>query len=692
MTKRFLSVFVGLCFLLSAGLAAPQSSTIAIEVEPHGFLPLRESGSLFSFGAGAALSVVFDGAAPYYLRGQVGYTWVPTIVSTSLSLITGTVGGGLRLDFGNLTYRLGLSAGGFLGVYGSLTGFNPSFRAETSLQYQLGSAFRIGIGGAYDYHVGEILLSPLSESAFVEGVTITVAASFVPGAAPSGPRRPRIEIQEPIYDQVFPVFYQYYNDTPLGSVVIKNGERKPISNVKVSLFVNQFMDAPKVSVTLPELGPGESAEVPILGLFRDSILGVTEPTSVASEIIVEYEEGDDLLTATRADTLRILNRNNMTWDDDRKAAAFVTSNDPTVQRFARNITSSIRSEGVTAVNEQLRTAMALFQALELHGMDYVIDPDSSYLELSESEDQLDYLQFPQQTLDFRTGDCDDLSILYSALLESVGIRTAFVTIPGHIYMAFAMDMDEEEARSTFRRPDDIIYYDNEAWVPVEVTLLKDDFLGAWDTGAKQWRENSQAGAARFYPVRDAWGTYPPTGFASDAIDIDVPQTTDVVPPYTELLEQFIDREIGPQVAELTERIEASGGNVRLINRLGTLYARYGRYDDAERQFRIAVGKSDYLPAYVNLGNIYYIREDYVQAFDFFNRAREIRDDDPEVLISLARVHFDLEEYIPATERYREAEIIDPEVAGEFAYIVNENLETGRASAAQQRKTVNWNEE
>ena len=689
MITRLATALICMVFVLGAGTAAAQSSTVEIVVEPHGFLPLRESNTLFSFGAGGALSVVLNSGAPYYLRGQIGYTGIPTVISSTLNLITATVGGGLNLDLGSFAYRVGLSAGAYLSVYEGLNAFNPSLRAETSIHYQLANGFRLGVGAAYDYHVGEILLSPLSESALVEGLAITVGASFAPGEMSSGPRRPRIEIQEPAYERVFPVLYQYYNDTPLGSVVITNGERRTITNVKVSLFVNQFMDAPKVSVTLPELGPGESADIPILGLFRDSILGVTEPTSVASEIIVEYEEGDDLLSASRADTLRILNRNNMTWDDDQKAAAFVTANDPTVQRFARNITSSIRSEGVTAVNEQLRTAMALFQALKIHGMDYVIDPDSSYIELSENEDQLDYLQFPQQTLDFRTGDCDDLSILYSALLESVGIRTAFVTIPGHIYMAFAMDMDESEARSTFRRPDDLIYYDDEAWVPVEVTLVRDDFLGAWDTGAKQWRENTSPG---FYPVRDAWGTYPPTAFASEGIAIAVPQTTDVVPPYTELLDRFIDREIGPQVAELTERIEASGGNVRLINRLGTLYARYGRYEDAEEQFRIAVGKSDYLPSYVNLGNIYYIREDYEKAFEYFTQAREIRGDDPEVLISLARVHFDLEQYIPATERYREAEIIDPAVAGVYAYIVNENVETGRASAAQQRKSVNWNEE
>ena len=98
--------------------------------------------------------------------------------------------------------------------------------------------------------------------------------------------------------------------------------------------------------------------------------------------------------------------------------------------------------------------MGMFEALRLYGINYVIDPNSSYIELSSQAEAVDYLQFPHQTLFYRGGDCDDLSILYSALLESVGIETAFITIPGHIYMAFALDIGEDEASHLAK---DILY-------------------------------------------------------------------------------------------------------------------------------------------------------------------------------------------------------------------------------------------
>jgi hypothetical protein len=58
----------------------------------------------------------------------------------------------------------------------------------------------------------------------------------------------------------------------------------------------------------------------------------------------------------------------------------------------------------------------------------VVDPVTPYKKFSQNL-SVDFLQFPNQTLEYKARDCDDLSMLYNALLESVGIKTAFITIP-----------------------------------------------------------------------------------------------------------------------------------------------------------------------------------------------------------------------------------------------------------------------
>lgn len=107
-----------------------------------------------------------------------------------------------------------------------------------------------------------------------------------------------------------------------------------------------------------------------------------------------------------------------------------------------------------------------------YGIEYKVDPDSSYAQLSENETATDYLQFPVQTLDYQTGDCDDMSILYSSMLEAVSVETAFITTPGHIYIAFNLGLNKKQAQRIFSNTENIIFMEGKGWIPVEVTALK----------------------------------------------------------------------------------------------------------------------------------------------------------------------------------------------------------------------------
>ena len=83
--------------------------------------------------------------------------------------------------------------------------------------------------------------------------------------------------------------------------------------------------------------------------------------------------------------------------------------------------------------------------MRISGLVYVIDPSTPYLEYSKTGGAVDFLQFPRHTLDYKAGDCDDLSILFNSLLESIGIKTAFITVPGHIFTAFNINIPPDQA-------------------------------------------------------------------------------------------------------------------------------------------------------------------------------------------------------------------------------------------------------
>ncbi len=222
------------------------------------------------------------------------------------------------------------------------------------------------------------------------------------------------------------------------------------------------------------------------------------PFSLHFELL-DYTYKERELKKTLVESIRLFDRNAITWDDDRKAAAFVTSKDPVVLKFTKNVAGIVRERSKTNVNLNLKIAIGLFESVRLYGISYVIDPKTPYAVFSKDSTSLDFLQFPRQTMVYKAGDCDDLSVLYCALLESVGIETAFITAPGHIFMAFSLGISEEDARKTFSNPDEFIYENEQVWVPVEITLFKEGFLKAWQTGAREWRKYNPGGETGFFP-------------------------------------------------------------------------------------------------------------------------------------------------------------------------------------------------
>jgi hypothetical protein len=162
-------------------------------------------------------------------------------------------------------------------------------------------------------------------------------------------------------------------------------------------------------------------------------------------------------------------------------------------------------------------------------MTYVVDPASSYVELSENASALDSLNYPYQSLYYRAGDCDDLSILFCSLLEVMGIETAFVTIPGHIYMAF----DPGDEAWAERNRDNLIDHEGRLWVPVEITVPEEGLPQAWRIGSREWKAATDRA---LYPMTSSWDLYPPVSVpgAGDRLPV-MPDDREIVRQFTGML-------------------------------------------------------------------------------------------------------------------------------------------------------------
>jgi hypothetical protein len=103
------------------------------------------------------------------------------------------------------------------------------------------------------------------------------------------------------------------------------------------------------------------------------------------------------------------------YDD---AKAFVTVNDPAVAEAASELASMASARGFSQIER------ANFVLCFVQSIDYSYD--------NVSAGQNEYWRYPLETLYDQTGDCEDTSILYAAIMEKIGNDAVLLLLPGHM--------------------------------------------------------------------------------------------------------------------------------------------------------------------------------------------------------------------------------------------------------------------
>lgn len=685
--------------------ASANPGDFSLAAKPSGLVPILDSAEVFNFGGALSLGAEygFGGSGLDPVAGiALDYGLLPFKADDSLSLLTLEARGGFRLALGS-RFLLGttLGAGYYYGLINSsgLSGSGAAVSGGAELRYLLSPALDLALGVGYRNYLGlyhGISLN-LGTTVFLRGeearaVRIEssprVRPEYLRDARPHKPGR-GVEIERIEVLELFPVFHKYYDDHPLGRALISNREPETVGDIKLTFFIKQFMDAPQVCPAPASLGRGESLAVDLVALINDTILGSTESTKAQAEVTLEYRLGEDLYRNVRTLSVRVFDRNAMTWEDDRRAAAFVTAKDPKVLAFSKAVTGLVRDRGPAVLDQNLLFGIGIFKTLDLIGLSYVVDPKTPFAKLSGRRTEVDYLQFPRQTLEFKAGDCDDLSILWCALLESVGIETAFITVPGHILAAFALGTAPDRVAKDFTTTQDLIVRGGKVWVPVELTERRRGFLAAWQEGARQWREAGAKNAAGFYPVHDAWLEYEPVGLPGGGAEVSMPPADSIVAAFLRETARLTDREMLPRVARLEEELKAGKDVAATHNRLGILYAKYGKLDKAEEEFTKALGRGNYVPALVNLGNLRFLAKDYPKAQEWYERAIRLEPNNATVLGNLVKVYSEQERHGPAKASYDKLARLAPDLARDLAYLIGTTTDTRAASADDRRAAVLW---
>ncbi len=509
---------------------------------------------------------------------------------------------------------------------------------------------------------------------FVLGLGIGAHYRF--GEDPDAPRAiiRSLRIGEAAIPPVYAAMQSYYVSHPIATIALTNVESYPIRDVEVAFYQEGFMDNPTPAASVAELGPGKTAEVKLLAAFNSQVFSTEGVTPLNGEIRASYVARNRPATQAFPVTYDLQDRTAIAWDDDRKFAAFITQADGALRNLASYIRQAAKDTVLPGLGEPLQIAMQIYYALKELGVIYQADPTSPFSAAQANARIVDSVSLPRDTLRRGTGDCDDLTALFAALLETVGVETGYITTPGHIFPMINTKTASRDYPMVHPEQSMSIDIDGELWVPVEITLVaKNEFTAAWRSGIEIYREYDGSPDRReVHLTRRAQEVFRPVGLRETDAGIVYPRADRLFAHVSACLGGLIDT----IVAAAARRAQESS-NRRDFNSLGIVAAQLGRYDAAERAFNAALALDrNYTSPLINLGNLYFVQGRTQDALRSYHRAeRDLQERErtgsPEyaaVLLNICRSYHKLENYDRAQEYYSLLSGADPQLAGQNAYL------------------------
>jgi len=429
-------------------------------------------------------------------------------------------------------------------------------------------------------------------------------------------------------EDVFPSLYLHYGlpGSGIGSIKLKNVTDQPLSagvKFKASDYsLPQAVD----TVSIPARS---TIDFPLRAIFTPAIFYAKE-SRLTGEVKITYEYRKAQHTTTGAVDFSLRGKNYLTWDDPGKAAAFVTPDEKLVTTFVALAldTTFTFDEAAWFSRLNMSKAMNIFRALQAYGIKYRVDAVTPFPSLADTLRgalfRLDKIQYPIELLTRpdRAGDCDDLSVLYASMLQEASLPTAFVSVPGHIFIMFDTHIPAEQIRSLPLSPRLFVKRGGTLWVPVETTMIpRSTFSEAWAFAAETidstWQIYEVAANQRQYPppspgvVQVAETPISLRDF-SPALRADLA----VIENMKALWLQKVESTLEDTAASLPALQASKARNV-----YGVLLGQNDEYGRAKTQFqKILTADSTFFQAWNNLGNVEFITGNFTAAEKAYRKA------------------------------------------------------------------------
>ena len=389
---------------------------------------------------------------------------------------------------------------------------------------------------------------------------------------------PAFEITGLSFADIFPSRLGSYARDTLATLTLTSSA--PVDNVRISVSEPALFPAP-AGRTVSKLPAGSTALGVAAVPASAPCMAATTPKTLYGSVSVSAKTGGREITRILTAPLLLQDRGAMDWNVPEALAGFVTPRDPAVLTFARGAVRQLPT-GADRL-ESLAEGLAVFESMRAAGFRYVKDPAAVPGALV-----LDRVQFPAESFTTLTGDCDDLTVLYAALLSSLGIDCAALVYRDHVQPLFSTGLPAKNRTVVSADTAQTVIWRDEVWIPVEATALGESFADAWRTAAAEYGNALAAGTpVTVVDFVQAWNRYPAVDPGIPARETRVADTATVAASL-----RALDAVQATVRSAVLEKL-ATQGTPAARRTAAMLLVRDGRYSDAARAFESLAATGDF---------------------------------------------------------------------------------------------------
>ncbi|MCQ2572987.1 MAG: tetratricopeptide repeat protein [Treponema sp.] len=650
MMKNYKKVtYILFCFLLSVKCFALEFS---LRADPQAILPFLSGGA--NKYAPAGMGGFIDAGVIFLdmidVGPEVGIFWVPKLDSEKL--MDGQDKAALFVPFGvhtdftfypfsRLSTTVGLAAGAYVGTSSKNTQNSVYYRAYADAAFRITPMISVGANvSILDFQ--NTTWFPWQDTehnpgcaGLTAGVTVKFKFDTVKNAG-------EVEGYVTQDESVFPLFYTVYKNVPVGTITIVNNETAGINNINVKFRAQGYTSSEMECGKVKSLRKHAATEIDMYADFNENILQFAEAGKIPGELVVEYELLGQKRYSVTPVIIPVYNRNQVRWTDNEVIASYISTKSQEVLEFSKNIVGIARNHLRSGLNRNMQFAMYLFEGIRLAGITCSADSDTPYVKAHADPSALDYIQYPFQTMIYKSGDADEIGILLMALLESVGIEAAYIPAKDDFLVCFNTGIKGTKADSFFDGYDRFFVIGEDVWIPLAMSTLREGFVNCWYKAIIDLQTTADSGEdIQIVSLSDAWTNYPPAGFSSGQ-DVEIkPEESELVAAAETDISRYITTEFGPRIAAVQAQIRANGPSIELYNQLGLLYVRAGMYSSAIPVYSESA-KYGSTSAMNNLGNICSLQKKYEEALAWYEKTLELDPENKTALKGVARMKSEIE--------------------------------------------------